>query len=436
MTQIDPVGDQTRWREDARVLLLDDEPANLEFMLRVLEPEGYGALLAFSDPLAAADRLKQLNPDLVVLDIVMPHLDGFGFLAHMRRIIGPGRYLPALVVTADPAPDIRRRALSAGAKDFMTKPLSPAELRLRVRNLLETRYLHEQLRVHNELLEHRVEERTRELEEARLDVLYRLARAAEYRDDQTGRHTLRVGRLSGRLAQVLGLPTEAHELLRRAAPLHDIGKIGIPDSILLKPERLDAAEIVVMQTHTVIGANILAGSRHPLLRLAEEVAISHHERWDGAGYPNALRGADIPVAGRIVAVADVFDSLTHERPYKHAWSIRDALTEIESEAGAQFDPQVVEALLRVGPEIPVLQAEAAEQLPRAVAPDSVASVLPPLPAPYDGNDAQALVERIHDLVADRDRLSRELRQLNERLAALAKPGRRASGRRSSARVSM
>ena len=436
MTQIDPMEDQTPWREHARVLLLDDEPANLEFMLRVLEPEGYGGLLAFSDPVVAADRLRHMNPDLVVLDIVMPHLDGFGFLEHMRRVIEPGRYLPALVVTADPAPDVRRRALSAGAKDFMTKPLSPAELRLRVRNLLETRYLHEQLRVHNELLEHRVEERTRELEEARLDVLYRLARAAEYRDDQTGRHTLRVGRLAGRLAQVLGLAKDAHELLRRAAPLHDIGKIGIPDSILLKPDRLDDAEIAVMQTHTVIGANILAGSRHPLLRLAEEIALSHHERWDGMGYPNALAGADIPVAGRIVAVADVFDSLTHVRPYKHAWSIRDALAEIENEAGTQFDPQVVEALLRVGPEVPILEAEATEQMPRAVAIDPTESVLPPLPPVGEAGDAQVLVQRIHDLEADRDRLTRELRHLNERLAALATNGRRPSGRRSSARAAM
>ncbi|HEX6588710.1 MAG TPA: response regulator, partial [Longimicrobiales bacterium] len=232
LMQADPNARQD-WRSQARVLLVDDEPANLEFMLRVLEPEGYGALLAYTDSESAADRLEELDPDLVVLDILMPRLDGYGFLARMKERPGSARYLPALVITADPAPDTRRRALSAGAKDFMTKPLSPAELRLRVRNLLETRYLHEELRVNNESLEQRVVERTREAEEARLDVLYRLARASEYRDDQTGRHTQRVGRLAERLSQVLGMEQSAYELMRRAAPLHDIGKIGIPDAILL-----------------------------------------------------------------------------------------------------------------------------------------------------------------------------------------------------------
>ena len=408
------------WRSKARVLLVDDEPANLEFMLRVLEPEGYGAVLAFTDSQSAAERLEELDPDLVVLDILMPRLDGFGFLARMRERADAARYLPALVITADPAPDTRRRALSAGAKDFMTKPLSPAELRLRVRNLLETRYLHEELRINNESLEQRVDERTRELEEARIDVLYRLARAAEYRDDQTGRHTQRVGRLAERIAQVLGMPKSAHELMRRAAPLHDIGKIGIPDSILLKPDRLQKEEFAVMQTHTVIGANILAGSRYPLLMLAEEIALSHHERWDGRGYPNGLGEEEIPVAGRIVAVADVFDSLTHERPYKKAWTVRDTLLEIEREAGAQFDPRVVDALLRIAPEIPFLEAEALQQS-QAHQPMSGASLTPVLPPVPEPAEVQELRRRVAALEAERDQYARELRQLTERLSSASKP---------------
>ena len=407
------------WRSKARVLLVDDEPANLEFMLRVLEPEGYGAVLAFTDSQGAADRLEELDPDLVVLDIKMPRLDGYGFLARMRER-DAARYLPALVITADPAPDTRRRALSAGAKDFMTKPLSPAELRLRVRNLLETRYLHEELRINNESLEQRVDDRTRELEEARLDVLYRLARAAEYRDDQTGRHTQRVGRMAERLAQVLGMQKDAFELMRRAAPLHDIGKIGIPDSILLKPDRLEKDEIAVMQTHTVIGANILAGSRYPLLMLAEEIAISHHERWDGRGYPNGLAEDEIPVAGRIVAVADVFDSLTHERPYKKAWSVRDALLEVEREAGSQFDPRVVDAMLRIAPEVPYLEAEALQQSQahQPLSAVSLAPVLPPLPA---SSEIQELRRRVAELEAERDHYARELRQLTDRRITAATP---------------
>ncbi|HEX6589819.1 MAG TPA: HD domain-containing phosphohydrolase, partial [Longimicrobiales bacterium] len=312
------------------------------------------------------------------------------------------------------------RALSAGAKDFMTKPLSPAELRLRVRNLLETRYLHEELRVNNESLEQRVVERTREVEEARLDVLYRLARASEYRDDQTGRHTQRVGRLAERLSQVLGMEQSAYELMRRAAPLHDIGKIGIPDAILLKPSRLEPDEIAVMQTHTVIGANILSGSRSPLLLLAEEIALSHHERWDGRGYPNGLGEEEIPLSGRIVAVADVFDSLTHERPYKKAWSARDTLLEIEREAGKQFDPRVVDAMLRVAPEVSHLEAEAFQQS-QAHQPVSAVSVAPVLPALQPSGEVQELRRRVAALEAERDQYARELRQLTDRLANASKP---------------
>ncbi|HSJ23748.1 MAG TPA: HD domain-containing phosphohydrolase [Longimicrobiales bacterium] len=352
-------GDQdtlNAWLSQARLLLVDDEPANLEFLRHVLATEGYGEIITISDPLEVLERFEELDPDLVITDLVMPELNGFQLVERIQSLLPAGAYLPIVAATGDHAPDTRRRALAAGARDFLTKPLSPAEVRLRVRNLMETRFLHEQLRRHNLLLESRVSERTRELEEARTEVLVRLARAAEFRDDQTGQHTLRVGRMAARLAQVLGLSPEAAELVGRAAPLHDVGKIGIPDAILLKPDRLDSAELAIMQRHTIIGANILAGSRSRLLQLAEEVALSHHERWDGAGYPHGIAGEAIPLSGRIVAVADVFDSLTHERPYKRAWTVRETLAEIEAMAGSQFDPQVVEALIRVVPESEVLAA--------------------------------------------------------------------------------
>jgi putative two-component system response regulator len=398
------------WLAAARVLLIDDEPANLEFLRRVLETEGYGELVAMADSARAVERFAELDPDLVITDLLMPQLDGFEVIARIRLLLPAGSYLPILVATADHAPETRRRALSAGARDFLTKPLSPAEVRLRVRNLLETRFLHQQLRESNMLLESRVSERTRELEEARTEIIFRLARASEFRDDATGQHTLRVGRLSARMAQVLGLCAAACELIGRAAPLHDVGKIGVPDAILLKPGQLDAAEVAIMQTHTTLGADILSGSRYPLLQLAEEIARSHHERWDGTGYPYGLAGEAIPLSGRIVAVADVFDSLTHERPYKRAWTVRETLAEVESNSGKHFDPAVVEALLRIVPEAHVLATSARSAHDRAAA-DSAHG--PEAPSSFD---TTALAARLQSLEAERDGLARQLRQLERTVA--------------------
>jgi putative two-component system response regulator len=206
--------------------------------------------------------------------------------------------------------------------------------------------LYLQIQSQNQLLEAKVRERTRELEAAQIEIIERLARAAEFRDDNTGQHTERVGQMAALLARELGLPDAQVSLIRRAAPLHDVGKIGIPDSILLKLGKLTAAEFELVKTHTTIGARILSGSRFPLLRLAEEIAFSHHEQWDGRGYAG-LVGDTIPLAGRIVTVADVFDALTQKRPYKAAWPVEEAVAEIARQRGRQFDPQVVDAFLRV-----------------------------------------------------------------------------------------
>ena len=396
------------WLPRARVLIVDDEPANLTFLRHVLETEGYGELITMADPAAAFEHVRETDPDVIVIDLWMPHMDGFEFIARVQESLPAGTYLPILVVTGDPSPESRRRALSLGARDFLTKPLSPSEVRLRVRNLMETRFLHERMKEHNLLLEQRVDERTMELEEARLEILYRLARAAEFRDDLTGQHTLRVGRLSGRMAQVLGLDPEQAQLIARAAPLHDIGKIGIPDAVLLKPERLNREERGVIEKHTVIGADILSGSGYRLLQLAEEIALNHHERWDGLGYPRGLAQDAIPIAGRIVAVADVFDALSHERPYKPAWSTREALAEIEANAGTQFDPAVVEAMLRIAPEAPVIEAEvgtAAEW--RRIAP----ATHPAATSPVDPITAAA----VQGLMEQRDALAREVEQLRQQL---------------------
>ena len=389
---------------EARIVILDNEPANVEFLHHVLESEGYGELINATDAEEAAGQLDELRPDLIVLDLMMPGFDGFDFMRVLREWVSADDYLPVLVVTADTSAETRRRALSAGASDFLTKPLSPAEVRLRVRNLIHTRFLHEQLRTHNVELEERVTERTLELEEARQEILDRLARAAEFRDDDTGQHTQRVGRLAGRLAQVLELPEEQVDLIRKAAPLHDVGKIGIPDSILLKEGRLTAEERTLMETHTAIGARILSGSRYPLLQLAEEIAMSHHERWDGGGYPSGTAGDQIPMSGRIVSVADVFDSLTHARPYKAAWTVRDALKEIGEQAGRQFDPDVVEAMLRVAPETGALEV---------VESDGYATPDEMITGDHAADDLEA---RLQTMEAQRDEMNRRIRRLRNRIA--------------------
>jgi putative two-component system response regulator len=219
------------------------------------------------------------------------------------------------------------------------------EVLLRIHNLLKTRMLHLQLSEQNQVLDEKVRERTLRLEEAQVEILERLAAAAEYRDDATGKHTKRVGQFSGMIAHALQLPTAEVDLIRQASPLHDVGKIGIPDSILLKPGKLTDDEFEVMKTHTTIGARMLANGQSALTQMAQCIALSHHERWDGTGYPGRIKGEEIPLVGRIVTVADVFDALIHERPYKAAWPMQEALAEIERQSGHQFDPRVATAFL-------------------------------------------------------------------------------------------
>jgi putative two-component system response regulator len=327
----------------ARILMVDDEEANLQLLRRILEPVGYDDLRSTTEPGEVASLFAEYRPDLMLLDILMPGKDGLEVLSELRETLDEDDYLPVLIVTSDHSAEAMRRGLSAGAQDFLTKPLSPAEVRLRVKNLLKTRFLHLALQDHNRHLEERVSERTAELERARLEILDRLARAAEYRDDETGDHTRRVGQMAAAIAGALGLDDEEVELIRRAAPLHDVGKIGIPDEILLHPGRLSEEQLVVMKTHTTIGGDLMAGSEFPLMQKAEEIARTHHEWWSGEGYPAGYAGEDIPIAGRIVTVADVFDALTHQRPYKPAWTVAEAWGEIDGLSGIQFDPAAVDA---------------------------------------------------------------------------------------------
>ena len=327
----------------ARILIVDDEDSNVELLRRILEPAGYEHVHDTRDPRSVAALLDELDPDLLLLDLLMPGMDGHEVLEVVRAATPEDAYLPVLVLTSDNTRDARRRALSGGARDYLTKPLSPSEVRARVRNLLETRMLYQELRVQNTELEQRVRARTLELEDARLQTLSRLARAAEYRDDATGHHTRRVGRAAALVAAELGWSADDVEMMRLAAPLHDVGKIGIPDGILLNDGPLSPAEFEVMRSHCSIGADILSGSEVPLLRLAAEIALTHHERWDGLGYPSGLVGEEIPLSGRIVAVVDTYDALTHPRPYKEAWSADEAIEDILRGSGERFDPDVVVA---------------------------------------------------------------------------------------------
>jgi response regulator RpfG family c-di-GMP phosphodiesterase len=326
-----------------RILAVDDEDMNLLFLRRTLERAGCRHVITERDPSRVPELFVRTEPDLVVLDLHMPGMDGFELMQRLAPIAGGRTGVPFLVLTGDGGEAVKRQALQIGARDFLTKPFSPTELLLRVRNLLEVHLLHRRLREQNSDLERQVAERTRELEQARLEVLARLALAAEYRDDATQEHAWRIGRTCGLLAGAVGLDGGQAELIERAAPLHDIGKIGIPDAILLKPGGLTPSEYAEMQAHTTIGTEILSGSGSALLELAQQIALTHHERWDGSGYPTGLRGEEIPIAGRIAAIADVFDALTHERPYKPAWSVDRAVGEVLAGQGRQFDPDVVDA---------------------------------------------------------------------------------------------
>lgn len=330
-----------------KILIVDDQPSNVLLLEGILQEEDYMAYRSITDSREALPVFLEYRPDLVLLDLQMPYLDGFEVMKQLRGYVMPEDFLPVLVLTANITPEAKRRALAEGATDFLTKPFDATEVLLRIRNLLQTRELHHQLQNQNQVLEEKVRQRTLKWEETQIEILERLALAAEYRDDDTGEHTKRVGQISAQIAQVIGLPEAEVDLIRQAAPLHDVGKIAIPDSILLKPGKLTPEEFEHMKTHTTSGAKILSGGRFPLLQMAEEIALTHHERWDGTGYMLRLQGEAIPMAGRIVAVADVFDALTHERPYKKAWSQAEAIAEIQSQSGRQFEPRLVEAFLAV-----------------------------------------------------------------------------------------
>ena len=344
----------------ANILIVDDEAPNLKLLDKMLASQGYVGRILVQDPRQVLDVYRQTRPCLILLDVNMPHLDGYQVMEQLKELNDP--LLPPIVIlTAQSGREFLMKALAAGASDFVAKPFDRAELLMRVRNLLEANRSRRLLYAQKSVLEEMVEIRTRELQETRLAVIRRLGRAAEYRDNETGNHIIRMSRTSALLAEALGWGAAEVDLMLNASPMHDIGKIGIPDAILLKPGKLDEQEFEVMKTHAAIGAELLGGDDSPLFRMAREIAISHHEKWDGSGYPVGLSGESIPQSGRIVAVADVFDALTSARPYKRAWPVEDAVKYIRDSAGQHFDPAVADVFLRRIDDVLAIRASAPDE---------------------------------------------------------------------------
>jgi len=343
-----------------RIVIVDDELLNLKLLDGILASHGYLHRILVRDPREVMTYYREARPDLILLDINMPHLDGYEVMEQLKALRDP--LLPPIVVlTTRHGRDDQLKALAAGARDFICKPFDRVELLMRVRNLLDAQLAHRLLYDQKAVLEEMVRVRTEALNLTRLEIVRRLGRAAEFRDHETGLHIIRMSRTSALLAHSLGWDAEACALMLNASPMHDIGKIGIPDHILRKPGKLTPDEWAIMQTHAAIGAELLDDDDSDLLLLAREIALSHHEKWDGSGYPNGLSGTSIPQSGRIVAVADVFDALSAARPYKKAWPVEASLTWICDRAGRSFDPEVVEHFRRNLPAILAIREQHREK---------------------------------------------------------------------------
>ncbi len=327
------------------VLIVDDTPTNLKLMEALTGKVGDGVVsTAHIDPLAALEWCSQHDIDLLIVDYMMPSLDGIEFIRRFRALPGHDE-TPVLMVTADHERGTRYSALDAGATDFLNKPIDSREFRSRVRNMLALQRSRKDRANRAQWLEAEVAKRTEEIVARELEMIMRLSRAAEFRDPETGAHIQRMSNYSKLIANQLGLPAEEQDAILKAAPMHDVGKIAIPDHILLKPGKLTEVEFETMKRHAEYGYEILKNSRAPLLDKAASIARSHHEKYDGSGYPLGLKGDAIPLHGRIVAVADVFDALTTERPYKNAWELGQALDFLKQSSGSHFDPQCVDAFL-------------------------------------------------------------------------------------------
>ena len=344
------------------ILVVDDQPQNIELLEAYLAPRGYEIVTAANGE-EALGKLSGNQIDLILLDVMMPGMDGFEVTRRVRQD-DTHRLLPIILITALQEKEDRIKGIEAGCDDFLSKPIDKMELLARVSSLLKVKAYNDLVSNYQKELEAEVARRTEELKQAfekikasSLDTIYRLSMASEYKDADTGAHIKRVSRYSAAVARRMGLAEKTIETILYASPMHDLGKIGIPDQILLKPARLDSAEWKIMKQHTVIGAKILKGSDAEFIRLGEIIAHSHHEKWDGSGYPNCLKGIDIPIAGRITAIADAFDALTSKRPYKEPFSVEKSLAIIRKGKGSHFDPDVVDAFFAIQDEILIIKKE-------------------------------------------------------------------------------
>lgn len=325
-----------------RILIIDDIQTNVTFLKHLIKKIPECEFATFTDPHKAIDWCRDSEPDLVVVDYMMPEMDGIKF-TRLFRSLKNYKSIPVLMVTANSSTDVRHEALTSGVTDFLNKPLNNVEFLARANNMLALHASRKQLATRAEWLSKEVHKATAKIVAREQETIFCLARAAEYRDPRTGTHILRMAHYSKHIARVLELPLDQQDLILEASPMHDIGKVGTPDSILLKPGRLTDEELIVMKQHAVIGYEVLnTGSSH-LLNMAAEIALTHHEKFDGSGYPRGLVGNDIPLSGRIVAVADVFDALTSSRPYKQAWSMKRAMQYMLEGAGTHFDPKCIDA---------------------------------------------------------------------------------------------
>jgi len=336
------------------IVIIDDAQMNVTLLQHLVRKLPECEPICFTNPVTGLEWCLANEADLLIVDYMMPELSGIELVERFRAV--PRNFeIPVLMVTANYETDVRHQALQAGVTDFLNKPLDNVEFMSRARNMLALRKSYKHLANHAEWLADEIKKATADIIERERETIICLAKAAEYRDPETGSHILRMAHYSRLIAAQMGLPEEQQDILLEAAPMHDIGKVGTPDMILLKPGKLDEAEFAIMKRHASHGYEILSRSQSPLLRVAAEIANTHHEKFDGTGYPQGLAGKQIPLFGRIVAVSDVFDALTSERPYKRAWAKEDAKKFLRDHSGTHFDPKCVEAFLASWEEVMVIQ---------------------------------------------------------------------------------
>jgi len=334
----------------SKILIVDDNLTNISLLEQLLNMIGYSNVESTSNPEEVIPLYKIHVYDLILLDLNMPVLNGFDIMKAIAKEINED-YLPVIVITAMNDQDVCKQSLSMGARDFITKPFDHIEVSHRIYNMLEVRVLYNQHYEHEKILEEKVKQRTLELEHTNIEMIRRLGQASEYRDNETGMHIFRMSIACKMLSIALELGDKFSQSMLEASPLHDLGKIGIPDKILLKEAPLDEDEWQIMKTHTTIGADLLAHHRSDIMNLSQSIALNHHEKWNGSGYPNGLAGSSIPIEARIASICDVFDALTSERPYKKAWPVKDVISYIKDNSAKQFDPKIVDKFITIIPEV-------------------------------------------------------------------------------------